>query len=201
MRRAIAAACSSVAPKISSRWKLPGFLRTSSTLAFIWSSRGRWAVPWSITDLRSLDPPLPDRVHDRLRAVVHRQLSQDARHVILHGLLGDGQRVGDLFVRHALRDVVQDLHLTGRERRKYVCRPWTIHGKLAELSEHLRRDRRPAEDLLVDDELAGPHLADGIDELGGLAVLVEVGGGASADRLEEDLLLILGRQDDDTHGR
>src|SRR5882672_10924149 len=201
MRRAIAAACSSVAPKISSRWKLPGFLRTSSTFAFIWSSRdlrrftsvcvdstrrsssrisavtfccsvaiSASAFGGAIVNYRSpvLYPALPDRVDDRLRAVVHRQFAQDARHVILHRLLGDGQRVGDLLVRHALSDVVQDLHLTGRKRREDVRRPRTIHGKLAELSEHLGRHRRPAEDLLVDDELAATHFADRIDELGGL---------------------------------
>jgi hypothetical protein len=62
--------------------------------------------------LRDLDPALPHGVDDGLGAVVDGELAQDARHVVLDGLLRDGERVGDLLVRHALGDVVQDLDFT-----------------------------------------------------------------------------------------
>ena len=75
-------------------------------------------------------------------------------------------------------------------------RPWPVDRELAELGEHLTRHRRAAEDLLVDDELTVAHLADRVSQLGGLAVLVQVSGRASADGLEEDLLLVLRGQDD-----
>jgi hypothetical protein len=77
--------------------------------------------PWHVRtncrrDLRpsvlgDLDPALAHGVDDGLGAVVDGQLAQDGRHVVLHRLLADGQRVGDLLVGHALGDVVQDLHL------------------------------------------------------------------------------------------
>src|SRR4051794_39946484 len=53
--------------------------------------------------LRHLDPALAHRVHDGLGAVVDGQLPQDRAHVVLDGLLGDRQGVGDLLVGHALR--------------------------------------------------------------------------------------------------
>ena len=117
--------------------------------------------------------------------------------MILHRLLGDGQRVGHFLVRHALRDVVEDLNLPRREWREDVRRAGTVHRKLAEFRQHLRRDRRPAEDLLVDDELAAAHFANGVDELRRLAILVQVCGRSGADGLEQDLLLVLGREDHD----
>src|SRR5688572_11742996 len=135
-------------------------------------------------DLRRLDPALADRVHDRLGAVVHGELPQDARHVVLDGLLGDRERVGDLLVRLALRDVVEDLDLARRERREDVRRARPVYGELPEYREDARRDRRPAEDLLIDDELPGSNAADRIGELARLAVLVQVRRGAGADGVE-----------------
>src|SRR6188508_2717453 len=66
--------------------------------------------------LGDLDPALTHGVDDGLRAVVDRQLAQDRAHVVLHRLLANRQRVGDLLVRHSLRDVVENLDLAGGER-------------------------------------------------------------------------------------
>ena len=121
--------------------------------------------------------------------------------MILHRLLRDGQSVRDFLVGHSLGNVVEDLDLAWRERREDVGRARAVHRQLAELGEHLRRDRGSVEDLLVDDELARSDLADRVDELGGLAVLVKVGRGARSDGFEEDLLLVLCGQDDDADGR
>src|SRR5438046_2652868 len=115
-----------------------------------------WAT--LVGHLRPLDPPLAHRVHDGLGAVVHRELAQDARHVVLHRLLGDREGVGDLLVRHPLGDVVEDLDLSRRQRSEDVRAAGPVHRELAEFGEHLRRDRGLREDLLVDDELAVPHL-------------------------------------------
>src|SRR5688500_10003961 len=58
-----------------------------------------------------LDPALAHGVDDGLGAVVDGELAEDGAHVVLDGLLADAQRVGHLLVRHALRDVVEDLDL------------------------------------------------------------------------------------------
>ena len=117
--------------------------------------------------------------------------------MVLHGLLGDRERVRDLLVRHALRDVVQDLHLARRQRREHARRAGAVHRELAELGEHLRGDGGLREDLLVDDELAGANLADGIDELLGVAILVQVRGGTRTDRVEQALLFLKCGEDHD----
>src|SRR5205085_420494 len=92
----------------------------SRSLRLAWSAPGSPSEPRFLrahlaAHLRSFDPALAHRVDDRLRPVVHRQLPQDARHVVLHGLLGDREGVRDLLIRHALSDVVEDLHLARRE--------------------------------------------------------------------------------------
>ena len=117
--------------------------------------------------------------------------------MILDRLLGDRQRVGDLLVRHSLRDVVQDLDLTGRERREHMRGTRAVDGELAEFSEHLGRDGGLGEDLLVDRELARADLADRLDQFLRRAVLLQVGGRAGPDRIEERLLFLEGGQHDD----
>src|SRR6188768_666123 len=74
--------------------------------------RGPTPLEGSGSVLGDLDPALAHRVDDGLGAVVDRQLAQDRRHVVLHRLLADGERVGHLLVCHALGDVVEDLDLT-----------------------------------------------------------------------------------------
>ena len=50
--------------------------------------------------------------------------------------------VGDLLVRHALGDVVQDLHLARRERREDRGRLLAVDRQRPELLEHPRGDGR-----------------------------------------------------------
>src|SRR3970040_890597 len=91
--------------------------------------------------LGKLDPTLTHGVHDGLSPVVDAQLAQDGRHVVLYGLLADAEGVGDLLVGHALGDVVQDLHLAWRQRRKDGLGIRAIDRQLAELLEDATGDR------------------------------------------------------------
>src|SRR5205814_1506161 len=125
MRRPIAAAWSSVAPKISSRWKLAGFPRASSTRDLVWSSR-------------DLSRVISVCVESRRR------------------------------LRSSTSAVIRACAVTKAEPL------WTVSGAC---------------------------LTDRFDELDRIAVLVQIGGGAGTDRLEEGLLLVLGGEDDDADMR
>src|ERR687891_117276 len=88
------------------------------------------------------------------------QLLQDVADVVLHRVLGDEQRLGDVSVVHPLRDEAEDLHLAvGEPRRRHLR---LLHRRLAdgrELREQLARHRR------ADARLAGPHRPDRIGDL------------------------------------
>src|SRR5690606_17833919 len=71
-----------------------------------------------------LDPTVADGTEDCLNAVVHLQLPQHRRHVVLHRLLGDEQRFGDLLVREALRYAVEHLDLTDRQGQPLRVGRW-----------------------------------------------------------------------------
>src|ERR1035438_9745753 len=59
-----------------------------------------------------MDDAALDRGGRGLGAILHAELAQDVLHVVLDGVLGDGQRVADLFVGEALDDQLQDLHFS-----------------------------------------------------------------------------------------
>src|SRR4026209_955901 len=94
---------------------------------------------WDAVTPRSVlghpDPALAHRVDDGLGPVVDRQLAEDRAHVVLDGLLGDRQGVGDLLVGHALGDVVEDLDLARRERREDRGGVLAVDGQFTELLE------------------------------------------------------------------
>src|SRR5262245_13911202 len=147
--------------------------------------------------LGDLDPSLAHGVDDGLGPVVDRQLAEDRAHVVLDRLLADRQRVGDLLVRHALGDVVEDLDLARGERREDGRGLLAVHRQLAELLEDTRRDRRLREDLVVDQVLAADDATDDRDEVVGTDVLEDERGGAGLDRVEERVLVLADREDDD----
>ena len=111
--------------------------------------------------------------------------------MVLDGLLADRQGVGDLLVRHALGDVVEDLDLARRERREDRGGLLAVDGQLAELLEDARRDRRLREDLVVDQVLAGDDAADDRDEVVRADVLEDERGGAGLDRVEQRVLVLV----------
>src|SRR4029077_3411558 len=115
--------------------------------------------------LRHLDPALSHRVDDGLGPVVDGELAEDRAHVVLDGLLADRQGVGDLLVRHALGDVVEDLDLARGERGEDRGGLLAVDRELAELLEDARRNRRLREDLVVDQELAAGDAPDDRDEV------------------------------------
>ncbi len=117
--------------------------------------------------------------------------------MVLHRLLGDREGVRHFLVRSTLRDAVKDLPFAGRKRREDLRRTGAVHGKLPKLGKDLRCERRPREHLLVDDELAGANATDRVDELSRIAILVEVRRGTGSDRVEERLLPVVRREDDD----
>ena len=61
-------------------------------------------------------PPL-DRCRNRLRLGDHTELTQDMLYVILHRVLGNVQRVGDLLVRQSLHDQLEHLNLSRAQGR------------------------------------------------------------------------------------
>src|SRR6185312_14438605 len=103
----------------------------------------------------------------------------------------------DLLVRHALGDVVEDLDLARRERREDRGCLLAVDGQLAELLEDARGDRRLREDLVVDQVLARVDAADDRDEIVRADVLEDERRGARFDRVEQRVLVLADRQDDD----
>jgi hypothetical protein len=85
--------------------------------------------------------------------------------VVVRGLRGDAQRLGDLLGRLALGDQVEDLALAGGE--VFVGVVGGARGAAVLLGEGLGR-------LEAEPGLAGGDGADGFEELGGGAVLDQV---------------------------
>src|SRR6266508_59681 len=147
------------------------------------------------------DPALTHRVDDGLGPVIDGQLAEDRAHVVLDGLLADRQGVGDLLVGHALGDVVEDLHLARGERGEDGRGLLPIDGQLAEFLEDPAGDRRLGEDLVVDQVLAQEDTPDDRDQVVRTDVLEDEGGGTRLDRIEQGVLVLVDRQDDDPGGR
>jgi hypothetical protein len=80
-----------------------------------------------------LDPAVAQGEDDRLGTVVDRELAQDRGDVILDRLVGDLELKSDLFVAVALRDIIENLDLTRRQRRKDPVSRFVQHRELLEL--------------------------------------------------------------------
>ena len=59
-----------------------------------------------------LDQILAHRPHGRLGTIGDAHLSQNMLHVFLHCLVADAERLGDLFVREAERELLQHFALS-----------------------------------------------------------------------------------------
>src|SRR5438876_6620186 len=117
---------------------------------------GRGSPPPMSLDIEQF---LLHRVDHGLHPGVQVQLVEDVADVVLHGVLGDEQLLGDVFVVQALRDELQDLHLPRRELR---TGPLAVAAPLAhggELREELRRHG------WGDPGLARPYRADRVGDL------------------------------------
>src|SRR5262249_52916266 len=136
-------------------------------------TRRPWWLRTARLDLLHLDPAVAERVDHRLRAVVHRQLAQDRRDVVLHRLVADLEGARDLLVAVAARDVLEHLDLARRERREERLDLSIGVRQLAELLEDAGGDERAGEDALVDQVLAGVDAPDAVQEEGRLDVLEE----------------------------
>src|SRR5664280_2540362 len=178
--------------------------RSTSRLARSAISRsggGRGSMATGGSVLGHADPALSHGVDDCLGAVVDAQLSQNAGHVVLDGLLADRKRVGDLLVRHPLGDVVQDLDLARRERSEDGRRFLAVDRQLAELLEDAARHGRLREDLVVDEVLAARDAADDGNEIVGGDVLENEGGCPGLDGVEKGVFVFADGEDDDPCGR
>ena len=78
----------------------------------------------------------------RLRPVVHLQLPEDARDVVLHGLLADEEPLADLAVRLAGGEQLQDLLLARRQVGELLAKALLLALAL-ELAQHAARRSRP----------------------------------------------------------
>src|SRR5690606_8984551 len=98
-------------------WSTPGSrlpTRPSSRCAPCgYPDRDRWAGPpaGSAVGLGVAALGQPRGVDGGFGAPVHAELEQQVRHVVLDRLLGHVQLLGDLTVRHTLREVTEDLLL------------------------------------------------------------------------------------------
>src|SRR6266511_563497 len=119
----------------------------------------------------------------------HLELRQDARHVVLHGLLGEMELLADLPVGLAVRDEGQDPLLLGGQPGQALVAHQVL--ALAEAVQDGRGDREVEQALAISD---GP---DGPDQLAGLDLLEDVPGGPGHDRGEQRLVVGEGRQHDD----
>src|SRR6185312_15892120 len=127
-------------------------------------------------------------------AVVHGQLAQDGRDVVLHRLVADAEAARDLLVAVAAGDVLQHFYFTRRQRDEDWLRFWPDAGELAELAQHARGQQRPGEDAVVDEVVAGMGAAHRGHEVDGLGVDREVGRSAYLNGVEQLLLILEGGQ-------
>ena len=143
------------------------------------------------------DPALPDRVHHGLRAIVHGELAQDRAHVVLDGLLAQGEREGHLLVGRTLGDVVEDLRLAGRERGEDRGGRSALDDELAKLPQDPRGKGGARERDFVNRVLAVRDPAHDRDQIVRVDVLSDERGGACFERLDQCVLVLVGRQDHD----
>src|SRR5690554_3585122 len=131
-------------------------------------------VGW-VRFVAQLDPAVAEGVDDRLGAVVDRQLAQDRRDVVLHGLVTDIEQAGDLLVAVAPGNAVKDLHLTRRQRREDTAGDLVDLRQFTELIEYPRGDEWARQHVLVDEVFPARHPANHGDQFGRVNVLRAVG--------------------------
>ena len=129
--------------------------------------------------------------HDRLDAVAEPELHEHAGDVGLDRRLGDDQLGGDLGVREAAGDELEDLELAGGE---LVEAGRGRAGGRAGARELLDQ---PAGDRRREQGVAAGHDADAVRELLGRDVLEQEPGGARAQRVVDVLVEVEGREHQD----
>jgi hypothetical protein len=146
-------------------------------------------------ELAEFDQLLADGDHDGFHAGVDLELFQDVPDVVLHGVLGDEQLLGDVAVVHAAGHELEHLHLpVGELGRGDALGPVLAGvpvGQGGELGEQLARHRR------VDQRLTAVHGSDRLGHLVERDVLEQVAAGAGPDRLEQVLFLVADGQHHD----
>ena len=110
---------------------------------------------------------------------LHAQFSKEARHIVLHRLLGEVHGLADLAVRHALADVIEDASL--------------LIGQAIESSVMLLPLAKSVEYALgsdrIEERLTDGDLSDGFDEVIASDVLQDVAGRARHDGVEQRLIV------------
>src|SRR5437763_4698277 len=147
------------------------------------------SLTWSLY----VEQLLLDRVDHGLHPRVQMELVEDVPDVVLHGVLGDEQLVGDVLVVESLGHQPQDLELAVGELRRDALRVPATWAQCGELREQLRGHGRR------DPGLPRPHRADGVGDLFDRDLLEEVAGGARLDGLVEVGFLVGHREHEDLH--
>ncbi len=146
---------------------------TTRLRALLGLRRGAIPAPGNSAELDEL---FPDGDHDGFHPGVDLQFLQDVAHVVLHGVLGDEQFLGDVPVVHAPRDQLEDLHLpVGELGRGNLLRALLLGvaaGQRGELGEQLARHGG------VDERLAAVHGPHGVGYLIERDVLEQVAAGS-----------------------
>src|SRR5918996_2233465 len=128
---------------------------------------------------------------DRLDAVAGAQLGENPLHVRLDGGLLDHQRLDDLAVRQAAGDELEHAALAGRQLLEPLCDRGVRRGLAGHASNHRSGDGGREE------RVAGGDRVDGGDELLRPRALEQEAGGARAERSEDVVVLLEGREDHD----
>src|SRR3954469_7880661 len=117
--------------------------------------RGPISAPFPAKEAVALrvDEAAADRVANELDAVAHPELSHRVGAMVLHGLFGQVEDLGDLLVRVRLGDELYDLFLAGRE----------LVGAPDALAEHVLDQR--ALGLRSQERLATLHRTDGLEQI------------------------------------
>ena len=91
-----------------------------------------------------LYPAVTERVNDGGGTVVDGELFEDGGDVIFHGLVANFERLGDLLVAIATRNIVENLYFaTGKRRVEVFCLSIVFFNrKLAERFEHAAGELR-----------------------------------------------------------
>src|ERR1700674_280297 len=119
----------------------------------------------------------------------HLELGEDARYVVLDGLLGEFQVGADLSVRLAARNLAEDALLLGREPGKPLIAEQVL--ALAKAIENGFRDGR------IEQVLTGPDGPNGAHQIAAMYLLEDVSRSPRHDRSEQRLVVGEGRQHQD----
>src|SRR6202165_5469590 len=119
----------------------------------------------------------------------HLELGEDARYVVLDGLLGEFQVGADLSVRLAARNLAEDALLLGREPGKPLIAEQVL--ALAKAIENGFRDGR------IEQVLTGPDGPNGAHQIAAMYLLEDVSRSPGHDRSEQRLVVGEGRQHQD----